>query len=58
MENPGGKVRPCLWDDCDGDHFLKVFSKMTHNLVFAGQPRRIATLPQHGKRAWLKACSC
>ena len=33
MENPGGKVRPCLREDCDGDHFLKVFSKMTHNLV-------------------------
>ena len=24
---------------------------MTHNLVFAGQPRRIATLPQHGQGA-------
>ena len=37
----------------------KVFvSKMTHNLVFAGQPRRTATLPQNGHGAWLETCSC
>ena len=38
--------------------FGKVFSKMTHNLVFAGQPRRTATLPQNGHGAWLETCSC
>ena len=43
--------------------FGKVFvSKMTHNLVFAGQPRRTATLPQHGhgpvlKLALVRVCS-
>ena len=35
-----------------------MFSKMTHNLVFAGQPIRTATLPQHGNGAWLETCSC
>ena len=35
--------------------FGKVFiSKMTHNLVFAGQPRCTATLPQHGHGPGLK----
>ena len=57
-EKPGGKVRPCPREDSEGDHFWrKVFSKMTHNLVFAGQPRRTATLPQNGHGARLETWS-
>ena len=49
-EKPGGKAEPCPREDCEEDHFWKkaFISKMTHNLVFAGQPRRTATLPQMG----------
>ena len=31
-----------------------LFKEMTHNVVFAGQPRRTATLPQCGHGAWQK----
>ena len=49
MEKPGRKVRPCPQEACEAGHFWnEVFSKMTHNLVFAGQPIRTATLPEHG----------
>ena len=37
---------------------LKMFLKMTHNLVFAGQPYRTTTLPQHGHGAKQETCSC
>ena len=59
-EKPGGKAEPCPREDCEEDHFWKkVFiSKMTHNLVFAGQPRRTATLPQDGRDPRLQTCSC
>ena len=59
-EKPGGKAEPCPREDFEEDHFWKkVFvSKMTHNLVFAGQQRRTATLPELWQEAWLEACSC
>ena len=51
-EKPGGKVRPCPREACEAGHFWKeMFLKMTDNLVFAGQPIRTATLPEHGQGA-------
>ena len=58
MEKPGEKVELCSRENCEGVIFGKVFMKMTHNLVFAGQPRRSATIPQNGHEAWLETCSC
>ena len=46
------REEPCPQEDfCEKDHFWKksLFSKMTHNLVFAGQQYRTATLPHYGQ---------
>ena len=39
---------PCSREDCEDVIFGKVFSKITNNLVFAGQPRRTAIYPNMG----------
>ena len=44
-EKPRGKVGPCPREDGEKDYSWKCFLKMTHKLVFAGQPIRTATLP-------------